>query len=200
MTIIGVAIVLGVGTTVLGSQNTAFDCTTVLGYEGASTTREGTGKAKSNTKTSQDGNIEITFSHGPINAGDTARFQLKIVDLSGNLVLTSELLPILMSPPTGDDVAINHLVGASTESPEITFAEAGRYGFMIYPPKSPGTVGFNIQVGTYTTVDVPESYNGWAKTCQDVNEQNRQAWLLVPVILIVIAAGVILFFLRHGFS
>ena len=38
---------------------------------------------------------------------------------------------------------------------------------------------------------------GWAKTCLDTNEQSRQAWLLIPVVLIVIAAVIILGVLRH---
>ena len=38
---------------------------------------------------------------------------------------------------------------------------------------------------------------GWAKTCIDTNEQSRQAWLLIPVVIIVIAAVIILGVLRH---
>ena len=200
VTIIGVAIVLGVGTTVLGSQNTAFDCTTVLGYQAGSITREGSGTSKTNTKTT--GIVDVTFSHGPINAGDTASVTYNITDPdSGDLM---ELFTILhVTDPDGETVIVTQITG-STVTGEGTFNEPGRYAVEIRVVYSggvgSGSVSFNIQVGQYTVTSIPDSYTSWAKICQDVNEQNRQAWLLVPVILIVIAAGVILFFLRHGFS
>ena len=37
---------------------------------------------------------------------------------------------------------------------------------------------------------------GWAKTCIDANEQSRNAWVLIPVVMIVIAAVIILGVLR----
>ena len=37
---------------------------------------------------------------------------------------------------------------------------------------------------------------GWAKTCIDANEQTRNAWVLIPVVMIVIAAVIILGVLR----
>ena len=97
--IIGVAIILGVGTTILGSTSTSFDCTTVSGYNA-----------------------------GPADTDSTTAGQQK--------------------PASGTPAADANSIG-------------------------------------------------WAKTCIEVNDQSRQAWLLIPVVIIVIAAVIILGVLRH---
>ena len=97
--IIGVAIILGVGTTILGGTSTSFDCKVVEGY-----------------------------NDGPADTDSTTAGQQK--------------------PAEGTPAAQANSIG-------------------------------------------------WAKTCFDTNEQSRQAWLLIPVVLIVIAAVIILGVLRH---
>ena len=221
VSIIGVAIVLGVGTTVLGSQNTAFDCTTVLGYSPATSTSTTTttGLGKNITKAASREGITANVIHDPINEGDTGSVIITLFDRDGDII--TNYLGTLTITKDGVTVYTDSRTGFVGTSPGFfgsphshirTFSEGpGQYkytlsitgnGPIIVIYDRPSVLTFTVLVGerTTTTTDTPASYTSWAKTCQDVNEQNRQAWLLVPVILIVIAAGVILFFLRHGFS
>ena len=55
---------------------------------------------------------------------------------------------------------------------------------------------FNCETLQGYNSGTPASSTGWAKTCLDANEQSRNAWVLIPVVMIVIAAVIILGVLR----
>ena len=200
---IAVAVTVGVGTAVMGTASTAFDCTTVDGYS-PYVDAVYSGEAKERTKETRRGSLSynVTFSHGPINAGDTADIRLTIE--RNGVIATNVVLGITITKD-GVTTFIGRTLQAGTGPVSITFdGGAGQYRFDVNLVSVGGvaqtqqpTVRFSALVGDLVSTAVPAAYTGWAKTCIDTQNQSSSAWLLIPVILVVIAAVVILGILRY---
>lgn len=206
--VIGIAVILGVGSTVLGQSATSFDCTRLEGYNPA-TENVYSGKAKTISKQTNRGGYTVEFSHPAINEGDTAILQFIIRDSDGDIVPGNVGFRFIsyFNPDTAPRYQLTNTVftsGTGTTQIPYTFDDGqGQYQVTLQyttidgeSRRSSANVNFGINVGGLISAAAPEAFTGWAKTCLDTNGQAQNAWILVPVIMLVIAAVIILAVLR----
>lgn len=221
--LVGVAI--GAGSTILGSSPT-FDCTTVQGFTAGSITDTTTALPKTITKDFNRGGFDATITHRAISAGETGTVSISInqtTTLSGSSYERPISIFIGTISITKDGETIYMTDGGTTTVPGFgTFRNhiqvpvmdqrvfdngPGQYKYRIaiesddhatqYNPNA--VLTFTVLVGERTITETPETYTGWAKTCMDSVNQSRTAWILVPIIMVAMAAGAIWMFLRYRF-
>ncbi|MDA8008462.1 MAG: hypothetical protein MPK62_00190 [Alphaproteobacteria bacterium] len=209
--LIAIAITIGIGTSILGQTGSAFDCRTLDGYSGPEAATY-SGEGKENSKLTTRGvlsgsNVKYnaTFSHGPINAGDTAPVSLTLRTEDGSALVPSFTAVLAIGVAGGDPAeSITATTTTGTAVATYTYDEgAARYGVDIDISHVGGVelsnhadVSFNVRAGDLVTAYVPENYQSWAETCRDAQAQTTQAWTLIPIILIVIVAAMIIVVLR----
>ncbi|MDA8008463.1 MAG: hypothetical protein MPK62_00205 [Alphaproteobacteria bacterium] len=195
--VIAIAITIGVGTSILGSSNSAFDCSTLDGYTGPVTTGV-PGAAYTETKRTTDGtrNYDIRLSHEAFPLGTAVGdVSVRISNVTDGknvrgVQVEFNIGGVTFNVEARDGVSTfpTRLAGVST--PFGISVTQDRLGTLA----TPATASFTIVTGSTATTS--ESYTGWAKACQDAQRQTTQAWTLIPIILIVIVAAIIITVLR----
>ena len=196
--IIAIAITIGIGTSILGSTGSAFDCKTLDGYTAAGTTGA-TAIDETKRTTGGDHQYNVRFQHAaPVAGTFTGTFTVTALDGSVIQPNASVFTPSISTFPdtpgafTTEGVALYSITGApitGTVSVTLSISATVQDGDF----DTATTVSFSVTYGSTTTA---ESYTGWAKACQDAQRQTTQAWTLIPIILIVIVAAIIITVLR----
>ncbi|MDA8008466.1 MAG: hypothetical protein MPK62_00220 [Alphaproteobacteria bacterium] len=194
--IIAIAITIGIGTSILGSTGSAFDCKTLDGYTASSTTGHGTAGTETTTSTGGAKQYTIVFSHPATDRGDKPRITMHISNSTGPI---DGLEFSVQASTTGNWASGSSGNGNYAVSPTSSGLPAGDVTITVTITGDGSipivtTSSYTFTVGNPTDVDA--SYTGWAKACQDAQRQTTQAWTLIPIILIVIVAAIIITVLR----